>query len=320
MSALADDCKGRWPSILMQLGLPLSEKLLNHKNVPCPMCGGTDRFQFTDKDVGLWHCRGCGEGGDGVRLVMRMKRIGFKEAAQLIEGVVGGSARAPQNGGSGNGAVKPCDPLKPWRGASDILGTVGDVYLRNRGLALTAFEARPLRFRRQYHWKSGTVWPCIVALVRLADGTELCGHQTFLEEDGSAKARLLGEAARLFPSGSKVMGGGVWFGASNPKLQFLVGEGIESTLSAMRLYGAVGGCAALSAPGPTGLVLPAEARLVRIFADNDPDGKGLAAAVSARLRWRSEGREVRISHSPTVGVDANDVLMRRLGRHAETAS
>jgi putative DNA primase/helicase len=64
-------------------------ELLAHKNVPCPMCGGRDRFQFTDKGWGRWYCRGCGEGGDGVRLVERMKSVDFRAAAKLIEGVIG---------------------------------------------------------------------------------------------------------------------------------------------------------------------------------------------------------------------------------------
>ena len=57
---LADRCRGRWPSILTQLGLGLDDKALAHKNTACPMCGGRDRFQFSDKGIGLWHCRGCG--------------------------------------------------------------------------------------------------------------------------------------------------------------------------------------------------------------------------------------------------------------------
>jgi hypothetical protein len=59
-------------------------------------------------------------------------------------------------------------------------------------------------------------------------------------------------------------------------------------------------------------MLPPEARRVRIFADNDELGQGLAAAVAARLRWRSEGREIAISHAKAVGEDANDLWRRRV--------
>jgi putative DNA primase/helicase len=306
---LAERCRGRWPSILMQLGINLGDKALAHRNTACPMCGGTDRFHFTDRDgVGLWHCRGCGEGGDGVRLVMRMKRVGFKEAAALIEGVIGGAERTEPRGKGG--ALR--DPLKPWRNARPfILGTLAATYLKNRELALTVDEARSLRFDNAlWHWPSEMRWPAVVALIRRADGTELTAHQTFLAADGSSKAPV--DRPRLFPAGRDPTGGGVWFGTPDPEREFIVGEGIESTISAMRLYESPAGCAALSAHGVRRLILPAEARRVRIFADNDLDGKGLAAAVEARLRWRAEGRSVAVSYSKNVGEDANDILVRRL--------
>jgi hypothetical protein len=61
------------------------------------------------------------------------------------------------------------------------------------------------------------------------------------------------------------------------------------------------------------LVLSPEATLVRVFADHDPDAKGVAAAVAACRRWGEEGREVHVIRSPEPGEDANDVLMRKLG-------
>src|SRR5947207_15564148 len=58
---------GRWTEILRTLGV--GEKILNKRNQPCPMCGGTDRFQYTDKfGEGNYHCRGCGAGG-GLKLL-----------------------------------------------------------------------------------------------------------------------------------------------------------------------------------------------------------------------------------------------------------
>src|SRR5437588_4482615 len=58
---------GRWTEILRTLGV--DEKVLNKRNQPCPMCGGTDRFQYTDKfGEGNYHCRGCGAAG-GLKLL-----------------------------------------------------------------------------------------------------------------------------------------------------------------------------------------------------------------------------------------------------------
>ncbi len=154
----------------------------------------------------------------------------------------------------------------------------------------------------------------MLARVTSAAGEELTTHQTFLAacRDGSGKAPL-GDKARLFVAGSGWAGGGIWFGEADPEREFLIAEGIESCLSALRLFGATSGCAALSEGGIRRLVLPPGAKKIRIFADHDTKGQGLAAAQAAKRRWTAEGRTVAISISPVIGWDANDVLLQRLG-------
>jgi putative DNA primase/helicase len=341
---LADRCRGQWPRIIMILGL-LDSKALAHKDVPCPCCGGRDRFRFSDKDVGRWFCRGCNEGGDGVALVMRIKGVDFKGAAQAIESVIGGSGWTPRSSGKRNShnyhgntarvssspsvaravAGKPAspdpprDPLKAWREASPVVpGSAVDAYLKTRGVALTPIETRALRAHPAlWHWPTQTKWPAMVALVKLADGTPVTCHQTFIEPDGSGKAPL--DKARLFPGGVSPRGG-VWFGVPDPGQEFIVAEGIESALSAMRIYGVAAGVAGLSDNGIRFLDLPPAARAVRIFADNDAEGQGLAAAHDAARRWRAEGRSVAVSCAANVGEDANDVWMRRLKASAMDAA
>jgi hypothetical protein len=113
----------------------------------------------------------------------------------------------------------------------------------------------------------------------------------------------------LFPSGISP-GGGVWLGEPDPARELAVAEGAESLLSAMRLLGVADGCAALSTLGVRELILPPAARRVCIFADRDSQGQGMEAARGAWLRWRTEGREVRVVQSERPGEDANDVWMR----------
>jgi putative DNA primase/helicase len=120
----------------------------------------------------------------------------------------------------------------------------------------------------------------------------------------------LGKQSRLFAAGGRTIGGGVWFGVADPDHEFIVGEGIESTLSAMRIFGVSAGCAALSAFGICTLVLPPQARRVRISTDHDEHSQGLVAARDASRRWLSEGRAVAASISLKVGEDANDVWLR----------
>ena len=38
---------GHWTPLLGALGV--EDRVLSGRNQPCPLCGGTDRFQYTDK-------------------------------------------------------------------------------------------------------------------------------------------------------------------------------------------------------------------------------------------------------------------------------
>src|SRR5262249_37168760 len=60
---------------------------VNHKQLtgPCPLCGGTDRFNV-DPRKGLWICRQCGIGGDVIRLVQHLDGVPFPVAVELLTG------------------------------------------------------------------------------------------------------------------------------------------------------------------------------------------------------------------------------------------
>lgn len=58
---------------------------------PCPACGGTDRFSIVRRS-GVWNCRHCGGGADGLALVARVRHLdlgrqeGFLAACEEIAG------------------------------------------------------------------------------------------------------------------------------------------------------------------------------------------------------------------------------------------
>jgi hypothetical protein len=90
----------------------------------------------------------------------------------------------------------------------------------------------------------------------------------------------------------------------------MIGEGIETCLSAMQATG-YPAWAALSTSGLHSLNLPRGVRDVIVLADGDEPGE--AAARDCALRWKREGRRVRIARPPA-GMDFNDLLSRpRLG-------
>jgi putative DNA primase/helicase len=216
----------------------------------------------------------------------------------------------PSSSAAESGQVR--DPMKSWTSAAPFVrNSPADIYLRTRGIELSGDEGSSLRFAPAlWHWPTQSRWPAMLARVSLATGAEIATHQTFVEPDGSGKAPL-GKQARLFAAGGRILGGGVWFGEAESNREFIVAEGIESMLSAMRIFDVTAGCAALSEIGIRRLILPSTARRVRIFADHDELGQGVAAAREAARRWLAEGRAVAVSISPKVGEDANDVWLRK---------
>ena len=301
-----------WDDDMLGLARRLGARLKQtgrHWIGPCPAgCATRDGFVVTPK-AQKFLCRPAKEGGGAVSMVMHVQGCSKEDAVKFIRGNERPSAR---NSSSKDHA--PCDPMKSWRNALSFrTASAAHRYLMSRGIEVAAYEASSLRCSPAlWHWESKSKWPALLARVALADGTDLTVHQTFIKHDGSGKAPL-GDKARLFPAGSKTVGGGVWFGEPDPEREFIVGEGVESVLAAMRIFSAGAGCAALSAFGVSRLILPPAARIVRIFADHDAFGQGLASARVAAQRWRAEGREVTATMSPTSGEDANDVWLRRRG-------
>ena len=196
------------------------------------------------------------------------------------------------------------DPMKSWTSAAPFVrNSPADIYLETRGIELSGDEGSSLRFAPAlWHWPTQSRWPAMLARVSLATGAEIATHQTFVEPDGSGKAPL-GKQARLFAAGGRTIGGGVWFGEAESNREFIVAEGIESMLSAMRIFDVTAGCAALSEIGIRRLILPSTARRVRIFADHDELGQGarrgarsraaLARPRAARSRCRYRPRSAR---------------------------
>lgn len=76
---------GHWPRILPALGV----KVIKNRHQACPVCGGSDRFRFDDKEGrGTWFCNQCGA-GDGLKLVEKVFSVSASEAAGKVDAVTG---------------------------------------------------------------------------------------------------------------------------------------------------------------------------------------------------------------------------------------
>jgi hypothetical protein len=188
--------------------------------------------------------------------------------------------------------------LAIWQSATPADGTSVETYLALRGLHVP--PPTTLRFHAGLRHPSGGIWPAMVALItRGTDDTPLAVHRTFLGRDGSGKAPVNPQKMMLGPC----KGGAVRLGV--PVDALMIGEGIETCLAAMQATGKPA-WAALSTSGLKSLGMPSHIKDVVVLADGEDAGE--AAARDAALRWKNEGRRVRIAHPPQ-GTDFNDILM-----------
>ncbi len=190
-----------------------------------------------------------------------------------------------------------------WHKTTPARSTLAEAYLRGRHLELP--EGAPLRFHPSALHPSGVHLPAMVA--RIEGGEGFAVHCTYLAANG--------RKARVMPS--KVTyglprGGAVRLIAPPEEGPLLIGEGIETVLAAVALWGRpAGGWAALSATGMQGLdlaQLPPGAVLVAL-GDGDPAGR--RAMLTLARRAHAAGFRVKTLLAPE-GCDWADV--RALGK------
>ena len=200
--------------------------------------------------------------------------------------------------------------LDIWQQSTPATGTIVETYLRTRGYDGPIRET--LRYHpRLRHPDKQNHYPGMVAAITVAPENKIVAvHRTFLMPDGSGKANNESQKAML----GEWRGGAVRLAPADEEL--VVGEGVETTLSAMQLLN-LPGWAGLSAAGIENMVLPRSVDRVVLCADRDkiteqhPRGHGLESCEKAAERWRAEGREVVVRLPPDGLKDFNDVVKRQ---------
>jgi putative DNA primase/helicase len=310
---------GRWTEILASLGV--DEPILRRRNVPCPLCGGNDRFQYTDKfGEGNYHCRHCGAGG-GFKLLQAVRGIDFNTALQEVERCVG-AAPPPVRMASAEPSAERMKKLaqRIWSEARPVVADDEvDRYLCGRGLRLTACP-KVLRLHPAlgFYEKDGTgksrkvaEYPAMLACIQGPDGHAVTLHRTYLED---------GQKAAV-PDAKKVLSAGINGAAVRlfePTEELAIAEGIETALA---VYLATGKpvWAGLSGGNLEKLWLPDTVRSICIYADNDADadfdGQAFAFALARRLKKearRSGPRQVQVFTPRHPGADWADVWRARM--------
>lgn len=324
---------GRWPSLLIELGVP--EAALRNRHGACPGCGGRDRFRFDDLEGrGTWICSRGGDGelaGDGFALLDHAFGVGFTEAvrrvgallniddptrrvrvlAPLTKPVAPPKATADRCG----------DPDRARRAVAVVLresrvpSANGPVarYLAARGLAAIQ-DDWPNDIREcsalRYYEGDGT-WtehPALAAILRSIDGELVTLHRIYLTNEGR-KASVATPKRLMTPISPTWFGAAVRLYAADDRLA--LAEGIESAL-AVRIATGWPVWATVTAGGLSAVSLPAGIRRVAIHADHDDAGRRAAEQARERME-RLSGAEVSIVLPPLPGMDPLDALLAQRG-------
>ena len=196
--------------------------------------------------------------------------------------------------------------LSIWQAAKPAIDSPIETYLGSRGLRLPSTPR--LRFHSCLKHPSGSSWPAMIGLVTHGpDDMPIAIIRTFLTANGADKAPVDQQKMMLGPCS----GGAVRL--AEPSDVLMIGEGIETCLAAMQATG-LPAWAALSTSGMRLLDLPKTVQDVIVLADGDDPGE--VAARDCALRWKREGRRVRIARPPR-GKDFNDMLVGRVSSIVE---
>ena len=212
--------------------------------------------------------------------------------------------RAPARAGSSDSARRLFALSRP------IVGTLAEIYLRNRGITARLEVVPALRFHPAcFYWVHDgaprEAWPALIAAVTGPDGTIAGVHRTWLDRGGAGKAPIAAPRRAL----GHLLGNAVRFGAASDVL--VAGEGTETMLSLRCVLPEMPMAAALSASHLTALIPPSALR--RLYVARDNDAAGRHAAMRLRDRARAAGIEARILWPVTNDFNAD---LRRFGADA----
>ncbi|MEP8665184.1 primase-helicase zinc-binding domain-containing protein [Enterobacter cloacae] len=293
---------GHWPRILPALGV----KVIKNRHQACPVCGGSDRFRFDDKEGrGTWFCNQCGA-GDGLKLVEKVFGVKPSEAAQKVNAVTGNlppvapeviaAAEAETEADRKAAAALAVRLMEKTRTAS------GNAYLTRKG-----FPGHECLMLTATHKTGGVTFRAGDVIVPLYDDTGVLVNLQLINSDG-LKRTLKGGAVKgacHTIEGKKQAGKRLWIAegyATALTVHHLTGETVMVALSSVNLL-SLASLARQKHP----------ACQIVLAADRDLNGDGQTKAAAA-----AEACEGVVSLPPVFG-DWNDAFVQHGGEATRKA-
>jgi len=331
---------GRWDHVLARLVPEIAEALAKPgRHVTCPFHGGERDFRVPREvaEEGKCFCT-CAPGAnqgrghwDGFAMIQHARRWDFNKTVEEVDAVIGGKGCVPIP----NTPINRITPeqqrekdekwkrnMQRWWKESVPLdhpsAKPARLFFKSRQLGEVVMPLEDLGFHRglQYYdedFKLVGSFPAIIAIVRTPDGRVSTVHRTYLTPEG-AKA-FQGEASRKqykSPSTHPVRGAAVRLDkAVGPVLN--LAEGIETALAARAITGQAS-WSTLNKELMRQVRIPAQVKIVTIWADRDASYGGQEGAFALMDRLRGEGMSAVVMMPPFAipdgkkSIDWNDVV------------
>ncbi|KAB1489200.1 primase-helicase zinc-binding domain-containing protein [Cronobacter sakazakii] len=285
---------GHWPRILPALGV----KVIKNRHQACPVCGGSDRFRFDDKEGrGTWFCNQCGA-GDGLKLVEKVFSVSASEAAGKVNAVTGNLPPVDPPVIAVDTAETEASRREAAALAADIMAKVrltsGNAYLTRKGL--TERECLTLT---TMHKTGGVTYRTGDVAVPLYDESGSLVNLQLINADGLKRTLKGGQVkgACHVIEGKTQAGKRLWIAegyATALTVHHLTGETVMVALSSVNLL-SLASLARLQHP----------ACQIVIAADRDLNGVGQTSAAAA-----AEACEGTVALPPVFG-DWNDAFVQQ---------
>ena len=287
---------GHWPRILPALGVTV----IKNRHQACPVCGGSDRFRFDDKEGrGTWFCNQCGA-GDGLKLVEKVFGVTPSEAAGKVNAVTGNLPPVAPEVIAATDAETEADRKAAAALAVKLMEktrpATGNAYLTRKGFP--GWECPVLTVM---HKTGGVTYRAGDLVVPLYDDSGALVNAQLINADGLKRTLKGGQVkgACHILDGKKEAGKRLWIAegyATALTVHHLTGETVMVALSSVNL---------LSLASLARHKYPA-CQIV-LAADRDLSGDGQTKAAAA-----AESCEGVVALPPVFG-DWNDVFMQHGG-------
>ena len=260
--------------------------------------------------AGLWRDHSSDTGGEMIALNQREMGCTFQEALIEAAAFVGGArpVRSPVTGIVYQDEKEAIEQRRVaarqmWHAAHDLFDSPAETYLRSRGLSIPFRLDEAIRFHPSLRFGDAS-FPAMVAAITDIHSDELIGvHLTAIDKDGQP-VKVEGKTLRRI-RGSKKGGAIKLTPDDDVTLGLLIGEGVETTLSAMAIEQCAGWC--LLDAGEV-RSFPVLGGIECLTIAVDADEAGMQAAKETTARWIAAKREVVRLVPKQAGIDFNDII------------